>query len=378
MEWNINTKLAVDYRIKISEDVLSPLNDDIAVYSNTGDGASNRRLVAVDKKVMELYRERIESYFQAQKLNAHFVILDGIESKKNTDSLFMLLHEMENFNVDRRNESVISLGGGVVADLVGFAASIYRRGVSYIRVPTTLLGIVDVSIAAKTGLNWEGRRNRLGSYYPPVCSLLDKTFIKTQESIEISSGLGEVLKMAVIKDAHLFALLEDFGKELLESKFSHVYADNVIIQAVEGMKEELENNLWERNLKRCVDFGHSFSPTIEMRSLATDNPMTHGQAVTIDIILSCIISKNRGMLSVKDFDRIISTTQIIGLKTFHPLFSDTSLILEALNDIVKHRAGNQNLPLPTNIGKYIFINDLSFEEILSMVDEFKKINIFPC
>ena len=378
MEWEINTSLPVSYRNKISWGVLSPGNKDIYIWSSTGEGNSDRRLVVVDKKVNEIYGERILAYFDHYKMPIRVVVLDGIEANKSTESLFMLLHEMESFNIDRRNECVISVGGGVVADLVGFAASIYRRGVPYMRIPTTLLGIVDVSIAAKTGLNWSGRRNRLGSYYPPVCSLLDQTFIKTQDPIEISSGMGEILKMAVIKNNTLFSYLEHHGRALLESKFDHELAGEVIAMSIQGMKEELENNLWERNLKRCVDFGHSFSPTIEMRSLDTDNPMTHGQAVTIDIVLSCIISKHRGLMSSKDFDRIISTAQNIGLKTFHPLFSDASLILEALNDSVKHRAGSQNLPMPTNIGEYIFINDLSFEEIFIMVEEFKKINTLPC
>lgn len=367
MQWTINTSLAVNYTVKISEDVLSPMNGDIAVYSNTGDGASNKRLVAVDKKVMELYRERIEAYFQAQKLNAHFVILDGVESKKNTDSLFMLLHEMEQFGISRR-ECIIGIGGGVILDVVGLAASLYRRGVPYIRIPTTLLGIVDVSIAAKTGINYEGRRNRLGSYYPPICSLLDKTFIKTQEPIEISSGLGEILKMAVIKDSLLFSTLEDYGSELLNSKFDHPLANEVIGRAVHGMKEELENNLWERNLKRCVDFGHSFSPIIEMRSLATSEPLTHGQAVTIDIILSCIISQMRGLLTDRDMLRISTTALNMELPIVHPMFKDVALLLEALNETTKHRSA-QNLPIPTEIGKYTFINDLTFEEICEAAEK---------
>ena len=363
MEWRINTSLPVDYIVKLSKDVLNPNNNTIAVSTSTGNGGSNRRLVVVDKKVNEIYNDKITAYFEHYKLEAHYVIIDGIERHKSTGTLFLLLNEMEQFGVSRRDECVIGIGGGVVLDVVGLAATLYRRGVPYFRIPTTLLGIVDVSIAAKTGINYEGRRNRLGSYYPPVASLLDPMFIQTQESVDISSGLGEILKMAVIKDATLFSYLEHHGADLLALKFDHTLANDVIAMAIQGMKEELENNLWEHNLERCVDFGHSFSPIIEMRSLATDAPLGHGQAVVIDIILSCIIANMRGLLSVTDSGRITNTAKAMGLAVVHPMFKDVSLLLESLNDTVKHRGDNQNLPMPDGIGKYTFINDLTFEEI---------------
>ena len=363
MEWEVNTSLPVSYRNKTSWGVLSPGNEDIRIWSSTGEGNSDRRLVVVDKKVNEIYGERILAYFDHYKMPIRVVVLDGIEANKSTESLFMLLHEMESFGINRRNEPLIAIGGGVVQDIVGMAASLYRRGVPYLRIPTTLLGIVDVSIAAKVGINWEGRRNRLGAYYPPVCSLLDQTFIKTQEEIEISSGLGEILKMAIIKDKTLFSYLEHHGKDLLTMKFDHTLSGEVIFMAIKGMAEELEPNLWERNLQRCVDFGHSFSPIIEMRSLETNMPLTHGHAVVLDILFSCRIAVKRGLMSEKDYGRVIATASSMNMPINHPMFEDVSLLLESLNDTQKHRGGKQNLPIPKGIGEYTFINDLTFEEI---------------
>lgn len=363
MEITINTQLNVNYRVGTSTGVFNKENEMLLLATYTGGGISNRRLLVIDKKVNELYRPKIDAYFDHHKLTTRVVVLDGVEAKKDSTALFHLLNEMEQFGISRRDEPIIGIGGGVILDVVGMAASVYRRGVPYIRIPTTLLGIVDVSIAAKTGINWEGRRNRLGSYYPPVCALLDKEFIKTQDPIEISSGMGEILKIAVIKDASLFDLLEKHGAELLASKFDHEYADSVIGWSVIRMKEELENNLWERNLRRCVDFGHSFSPIIEMRSLPTDSPLPHGHAVTIDVVLSCIISMMRGLLHETDVNRITRVADAMGIPTTHPMFKDVSLLLESLNDTTKHRGGSQNLPVPTKIGEHIFINDLTFDEI---------------
>jgi 3-dehydroquinate synthase len=207
---------------------------------------------------------------------------------------------MEQFGLVRRDEPVIAVGGGVLLDIAGLAANLYRRGVPYIRVPTTLVGLVDASVGAKTGINFEDRRNRLGTYYPPVAAYLDKSFLATLDTIEISSGLGEILKLAVIKDCRLFELLEQFGAELVDTKFAGVAcADEVINRATTGMMDELQPNLWEKNLERVVDFGHSFSPNIEMRSLR-DNGRSRSprQAVTLDVLLSCV-SHQRNLMSCR-------------------------------------------------------------------------------
>ncbi len=283
---------------------------------------------------------------------------------------------MEQFGVLRRDEPLIAVGGGVLLDVAGMAAGIYRRGIPYIRVPTTLVGLVDASVGAKTGINFETRRNRLGSYYPPIAAYLDRIFLRTLESIEISSGLGEILKMAVIKDARLFALLEEFGPALVAGKFEHACADEVINRAVVGMKVELENNLWEKDLKRLVDFGHSFSPIIEMRSISEKGqaPLTHGQAVTLDVLFSSVLSHARGLLPEEQLRRVFRTANAMGLPTYHALFTNPLIILEALKDTMKHRNGDQHLPMPVRIGEATFFNDLSYDEIRDAVPTFVRLH----
>ena len=153
----------------------------------------------IDLKVSELYLPLISNYFKKNKIDYHFVVINATEDNKDINNLTYILEEFERFGLLRRDEPVIAIGGGVLLDIVGLAANLYRRGVPYIKVPTTLLGIVDASVGAKTGINFKDRRNRLGSYYPPIAAYLDKTFLESLDPIEISSGLGEVLKMAVVK-----------------------------------------------------------------------------------------------------------------------------------------------------------------------------------
>ena len=373
--WVIESQLPIRFKIKNSPNLFNAKNTDLLEFGGTD--ANSRRLIVIDQNICQHYLKKVKEYFEANKIEIHVVAIEATEAYKNLDSLLLILNEMERFGLLRRSEPLIAIGGGVLLDLAGMAAGMYRRGVPYIRVPTTLVGIIDASVGAKTGINYENRRNRLGSYYPPLAAYLDKTFLKTLAPIEISSGLGEILKMAVIKDSKLFNLLEIHGKILADSKFSGSdVADDVINLAVQGMKEELEGNLWETDLKRKVDFGHSFSPIIEMRSIDENHyhPLTHGQAVTLDVIFSSIISNQRNLLSTQDLHRIALTAKSMGLPVDHELFHEPLVILEAITDTVKHRNGSQNLPIPNLIGSSVFINDLTFDEIKRGVAGLKVLN----
>lgn len=358
-KWTLRTHLPVEFTVQAMDDLFD--DGQTALIQGAAPGKKIRRLIIVDEQVYSRHGERIEQYFL--KNNVHYKIAPIIasETTKDIDNLSAILHAMENFQLMRQSEPVIVIGGGVLLDLAAFAASIYRRGVPYIKVPTTLVGFVDVSIGVKTAINYFGKRNRLGTYYPPTAVYLDRSFLKTLQRRDFSNGLGEILKMALIKDARLFELLEAHGKELIDQKFQdgHV-ASEVIDRSIQTMLEELEPNLWEKKLQRSVDFGHSFSPVIEMRALPE---LYHGEAVTIDMLLSCIISSRRGLLPEGDLDRIFKAARHLELPTFHPMFGDPKILKEALADTRIHRNGDQNLPMVPKIGQFTFFNDVSDEEI---------------
>lgn len=356
--WHIETALPVSYDVRYSTNIFSHDNNDLLEV-----GDSKRRLVLIDKEVDALYGDIARSFFSAKGIEAHFSIIECNEERKDFDNLNFILKEMEDFGLLRRAEPVIALGGGVLLDLAGFAASIYRRGVPYIRVPTTLLALVDASVGAKTGINHFDRRNRLGTYYPPVVSYLDKTFIRSQSERELSNGLAEIFKLAVIKDAELFNLLHQNAEDLIQERFQFgAVPVRVINLAITGMVEELAPNLWEKNLERCVDFGHSFSPLIEMNALPD---LLHGEAVCMDCIYSSYISLHRGLITREELDKVIDTARRLKLPVFHRFFGDLDMLKAALADTSKHRNGKQNLPLPFGIGSYVFCNDLSEDEIMA-------------
>lgn len=357
--WTLNTHLPVSFALHSADGLFEHGHP---AFLEPGPVAGRlRRLVVVDEQVFSLHGERIEQFFLRAGVDYRILPIVATETQKDIDTLMVILNAMESFHLLRQSEPVIAIGGGVLLDAVGFAASIYRRGVPYIKVPTTLLGLVDVSIGVKTAINHFGNRNRLGTYHPPASVFLDRSFLRTLDRRAFSNGLSEILKMGLLKDAHLFELLEDHGRDLMDTRFQEgTVALEVIDRAIQTMAEELEPNLWEKVLKRSVDFGHSFSPIIEMRVLPQ---LTHGEAVALDMLLSCLICHGRGALSGEELERIFRTARALELPTWHPMFGDAEVLWEALADTVIHRNGAQNLPMIPCIGSFTFFNDVTFEEV---------------
>jgi len=363
--WTVKAELPVEFTLKYSSDIFNINNHDLLSF-----GESNRKLVVIDKAVNEIYGQRLVDYFKTMKIELKLFVLDAIEANKTWEYTDKVLQFFEDAGALRR-EPIIVIGGGVLLDLVGFCCSIYRRGIPYVKVPTTLLAIVDASVGVKVAANHFERRNRIGAYYPPIATLLDKKFIATQDGRNIINGIAEIFKLAVIKDIELFELLEESYEQLISEKFQlGAVPVRVINLAITGMIEELSPNLWERKLDRCVDFGHSFSPIIEMKNIIT---LQHGEAVALDCLFSSCLAYVRGFLDMPTLVRIFKTARNLKLPVFHKDFCDFNLLKRALSDTMKHRNGNQYLPVPLGIGNYRILNDVTDDEIRAASDLFETV-----
>jgi 3-dehydroquinate synthase len=255
--------------------------------------------------------------------NLLFIPTNLVESTKQVESLLACLERIESSGFSRRDDILLAIGGGVLMDLVSLAANLYRRGVSVVKVPTTLLGFVDASIGIKTGVNFKGQRNRLGTYYLNYDVIYDRSLLGTLNSQLIREGLGEIFKIATIKSKTLFELLEENVDRITDPKFYQTdEGARIIALSVQLMLEELHSNPTETNLKRCVDFGHSFSPLVEMQSISLPNmaPIPHGLAVGADCVITSIIGFNRGLLGVDALERIISLGQSIDFLPSHVIY----------------------------------------------------------
>jgi len=339
----------------------------------SNDWASKKVIAFIDSNVYE----HDDSWLTVEEDHSSLFLIPTnlVESTKQTESLLACLERIESIGFSRRDDILVAIGGGVLMDLVSLAANLYRRGVAVVKVPTTLLGFVDASIGIKTGINFMGQRNRLGTYYLNYDVLYDRSLLKTLSPELLREGLGEIFKIAIIKSRPLFELLEKNSKYLLDPLF---YQDDVgaeiIGLSVQLMLEELHENPTETNLKRCVDFGHSFSPLVEMRCItdAEFSEIPHGLAVGADCIITSIIARNRGVLSANDYGRILSVGKVINFLSEHPIYRHDDIMWSSLVDMTEHRGGNQNLPYPTEIGKFDFIQDLEIDELREASDEFRR------
>ncbi len=327
-----------------------------------------RRFVVVDSNVEKYYRGALRDYFAYHGVEARVITFPGGEENKTAEHYLYIVRELDAFPIHRRDEPVIAIGGGVLTDAVGFVASSYRRGIPYIKVPTTLMGYVDASIGIKTGINYNGNKNRLGAFHAPQMVLLDKSFLKTLSRRHILNGVCEILKLAVIKDADLFQLLEAYGTESVDAHFQNEQGGLILDGAITGMLEELQPNLFEEELARKVDFGHTFSYGLETRHEAH---LLHGEAVLLDILVSTLIARARGLICEAETSRIFQLVDRLGIVLDLSLL-DPRLLWQSLLERTYHRNGLQRVPMPCGIGNCVFLNDINMEEIEAAVKTLKE------
>jgi len=366
----INATQIVSYEITVTSriaEAASVLADGLA----SGNEGMEKALVFVDTGLPQQHVEKFRSLLVKGGVGCNFVEVPGDEENKVLKEVIAVVETMNRYGIKRRSSPCIVLGGGVSLDIVGLAASLYRRGVPFIRVPTTLLAMVDVGVAAKTAANHLGFRNRIGTFHPASNTIVCSEFLTTLPRRQMVNGVGEIFKLACIKDSVLFSLLEEAGERFVESRGQDVAgAQQIIDRALRGMAQELEPNLWEANLKRVVDYGHTFGPAVEMRYIAD---LLHGEAVALDCLLSAVISNNRGRLSDGDLAQVFMVAARLGLPLFHKGFDDVELLLSGLQDMTIHRDGNQNLPLMSGIGNAYFVNDLEPREVTQASIRMKEI-----
>lgn len=371
--WVVQAVKPVEYEVRMVAGLLDPASSDLATAGTT-DRTGNRRFVVVDAHVHELYGDRIRAYLDRHGLTGRLCVLPAGEEAKTMESVLRVVRGIDEFGISRRHDPVIAIGGGVLLDIVGFAASMYRRSTPYVRVPTTLIGLVDAGVGVKTGINFDAGKNRLGTYAAPAVSLLDRTFLTTLDRRHLSNGLAEILKIALVKDARLFALLESHAEELIETAFQGRFdqdpvAAEVLERAIHGMLEELQPNLWESRLERLVDYGHTFSPTLEMDALPA---LLHGEAVNLDMALTTVIGRRRGLVTDAEQERALRVMRRLELPLSHPVCTGDRLE-KALADTVRHRDGLQRLPLPVGIGDACFANDVTPRELHDAAEELAQL-----
>lgn len=335
-----------------------------------------RCLAIVDANVNRLYGNQIQEYFKHYNIDLTIFSVTISEPTKTITTFQSIVDAFSDFNLVRK-EPVLVVGGGLITDVAGFACAAYRRSTNYIRIPTTLIGLVDAGVAIKVAVNHGKLKNRLGAYHPPKQVILDFSFLRTLPTAQVRNGMAELVKIAVVSNAEVFELLYEHGEELLRTHFGYIdatpelqeIAHRVNYESIKTMLELETPNLHELDLDRIIAYGHTWSPTLE---LAPSVPLFHGHAVNIDMALSATIAQKRGYITTYERDRILELMSRIGLAIDHPLL-DSDLAWYATQSIIMTRDGLLRAAMPKPIGECFFVNDLTREELDAALDDHKRI-----
>lgn len=252
------------YDVIIKRNSLSEINE----YFNY----SGKVLIVTDSGVPEKYVDEVKKSFPGAFV---FKFTAGENSKTYNTVLKILKYaHSKSFN---RSDVFVALGGGVTGDVTGFASSVYMRGINFVNIPTTLLSQVDSSVGGKTGIDFCGVKNLVGSFYQPSLVIVDLETLKTLDDRQYRNGIAEIVKIAVTCDSRLFSLLETRNIKDVE--------DEVIFRALQlkaGVVEKDENDL---SFRHVLNFGHSFAHAVE--SSGSFNELLHGECVSLGILPMC-------------------------------------------------------------------------------------------
>lgn len=320
-------------------------------------------VIITNHTIHHLHGGRISSVLSRYGYSTRFKLVPDSEKSKSHKVCFDLIEKIAAYDV-RKNIFIIALGGGVVGDLAGFIASVYKRGVPYIQIPTTFLAQVDSSIGGKTGIDLSSGKNLIGSFYQPRLVLSDISFLRTLSLKQIRNGLAEVIKYGVIKDLALFDYVEKNYKDILKLNISCM---EKVISACSRIKANIvEQDELDKTEKRAMlNLGHTIGHAIEAAAGFTRD-YSHGEAVAIGMLCAAEISYKLKLLSATDLKRIESILKKVGLPV-HCSGLRLSDIMEAQSHDKKFIRGKNRFVLPIKIGKVTIREDIPVKLVEDVV-----------
>ena len=323
----------------------------------------NQCLIIADKNVPKKLLFKGINSLPKKSITLHY--FNASEKNKNQKSINKILSILlsKNFN---RNDCIISIGGGITGDVSGFAASIFKRGLKFINVPTTLLAQVDSSIGGKTGINTKYGKNLIGAFYQPSLVVSDINFLGSLPKRELVCGYGEILKHSLIIDKKFFNFLNKNGSKILN--LESPFIEKAIFKSCSIKKTIVEADEKEIGIRKILNFGHTFAHAYEA-TLGYSKKLNHGEAVILGIKTATEFGFLNKILNIQDFKSIKNHLDQLKL----PRNIQEFLSLKNLNKIIsfmkkdkKNNTKKINLVLIKRIGSPVY--NLQFSE--------KKINIF--
>ena len=352
---NIKTKTQ-KYPIIIGSNLISNISNIIKKNSII----FRQCLIIVDKNVPKKFIVSIKKSLRQKKIFVYF--FKANEINKNINYVYKILEILLKKNFSR-DDCIISVGGGITGDVSGFAASLFKRGLKFINLPTTLLSQVDSSIGGKTGVNTKHGKNLIGTFYQPDLVVTDIQFLKSLSKREIICGYGEILKHSLIANKNFFIFLNKNIKEILN--LSTPFIEKSIYESCKIKKIVVEKDEKEKGLRKILNFGHTFAHAYEA-SLGYNKKLNHGEAVILGMKTALNFSLKNSFLKKKEYELIVNHINNAGLpSSLNKFFSikDLNKILSFMTKDKKNNSSKINLILLKRIGSPIFNKEYTKKNI---------------
>jgi 3-dehydroquinate synthase len=324
--------------------------------------------IVTDRNVAAAWQERVSVSFAATGIEPRWLILDPGEATKSWAELARVSDWMLEQGIER-GDCVIALGGGVIGDLVGFAASIHKRGCGFIQLPTTLLAQVDSSVGGKTAINVPAGKNLVGAFHQPSLVLADPDALETLPTRELRAGYAEVIKYGVLGDAPFFSWCEANGPALMAGDTAarmHAIATSIEAKARIVGEDERETS----GARALLNLGHTFGHALEAET-GFGAALLHGEAVGLGMVLAARFSAAKGRLEEAGAERIAAALEAAGLSTRIAdlgLSCDGDRLVEHMLHDKKMAAGVLPFVLIDRIGHAFLARDVVLAEVARFLD----------
>ncbi len=306
----------------------------------------NQLAILVDENTK---RDCLPIFLKASNIDAILIEIPSGESHKNLESCQLIWNVLSSHHFDR-NSLLINLGGGVIGDIGGFAASTYKRGIDFIQIPTSLLAMVDASVGGKLGIDFAYLKNQIGLFNNPKAVLINPVFLISLPKNQLLSGFAEVVKHALIAD-------KCYWKEIKTTPLEKMNWESIILQSLVIKNNIVRQDPLEKDERKKLNFGHTFGHAIESLYLKLEKPILHGEAISLGMILECNLSK----INKEEKDEITSFI----LNTFSiPKKPPISSLLEWMKSDKKNRKEKINFTLLSGIGTSIINQEFTIDELL--------------
>ena len=337
-----------------------------------------RCVCLVDQNVERYFGEQLEHYFDYHNIKLEKLVYRAMEVDKGIYTVEKMLGDFKNLGVSR-NEPVLIVGGGVLADTGGLACALYHRNTPYIMLSTSIVAGIDAGPSPRTCCDGFGYKNLFGAYHPPVLSITDRFFFTTLREGWLRHGIIEIIKMAVTKDKELFEMMEQAGPRLIETRFGttecqtdseiDVLSQRILGAALRSYVAAEYDNLYETHQCRPHAYGHTWSPGFEIEA-----GLLHGHAVSIGMGFGAYLAYKMSWIDESQFKRIMNLISSFGLSLWHDIMLRTDTLWASQQKIYEKRGKNLAAPLPKgDIGQCGYLNSFSREELDAAVAEYQEI-----